>query len=161
MSPSAWIVLGFVAGFIASRIVSRTGLGVVMNILLGIGGAVLSAKGRSCPERNDRCRGAHPLAGVGSRTHLPGAVRADRGRAPPHRAGRPVRPEGRRQPGPAGFGPARRTRGGEYSRTEVQVPELPEDLAMIVKMMGLAPRHPQAAAGNRPQGSKATSSTDP
>ena len=41
MSIIAWIVLGLIAGFIASKIVSGTGEGVVLDVLLGIGGAVV------------------------------------------------------------------------------------------------------------------------
>ena len=40
MSLFAWIILGLVAGFIASKIVNRTGEGFVLDILLGIVGAV-------------------------------------------------------------------------------------------------------------------------
>ncbi len=40
MSLIAWIILGLVAGFIASKIVNRTGEGFVLDILLGIVGAV-------------------------------------------------------------------------------------------------------------------------
>ena len=40
MSFIAWIVLGLIAGFIASRLVKRTGEGVFLDILLGIVGAV-------------------------------------------------------------------------------------------------------------------------
>jgi uncharacterized membrane protein YeaQ/YmgE (transglycosylase-associated protein family) len=36
-----WIVLGLVAGFIASKIVNKRGEGIVMDILLGIVGAVI------------------------------------------------------------------------------------------------------------------------
>jgi uncharacterized membrane protein YeaQ/YmgE (transglycosylase-associated protein family) len=36
-----WIVLGLLAGFIASKIVNKRGEGVVMDILLGIVGAVI------------------------------------------------------------------------------------------------------------------------
>ena len=39
MSILAWIVLGLVAGFIASKIVNRTGSGLVMDLLLGVVGA--------------------------------------------------------------------------------------------------------------------------
>lgn len=39
MSILAWIVLGLVAGFIASKIVNRTGSGIVMDLLLGVVGA--------------------------------------------------------------------------------------------------------------------------
>ena len=41
MSFLAWIVLGLVAGFIGSKIVNKSGEGVIMDILLGIVGAVL------------------------------------------------------------------------------------------------------------------------
>jgi uncharacterized membrane protein YeaQ/YmgE (transglycosylase-associated protein family) len=37
----AWIVLGLIAGFIASKIVNRTGEGIFLDILLGIVGAVI------------------------------------------------------------------------------------------------------------------------
>ena len=41
MSIIAWIVLGLIAGFIASKIVNKTGEGVLLDIILGIVGAVL------------------------------------------------------------------------------------------------------------------------
>jgi uncharacterized membrane protein YeaQ/YmgE (transglycosylase-associated protein family) len=41
MSIIAWIILGLIAGFIASKIVNKTGEGVVMDIILGIIGAVV------------------------------------------------------------------------------------------------------------------------
>jgi uncharacterized membrane protein YeaQ/YmgE (transglycosylase-associated protein family) len=41
MSFLAWIVLGLISGFIASKIVNKTGEGVIMDIVLGILGAVL------------------------------------------------------------------------------------------------------------------------
>jgi len=41
MSFLAWIVLGLISGFIASKIVNKTGEGVVMDIVLGIVGAVV------------------------------------------------------------------------------------------------------------------------
>ena len=41
MSLFAWIVLGLIAGFIASKIVNRTGQGVLLDIVLGVVGAVL------------------------------------------------------------------------------------------------------------------------
>jgi uncharacterized membrane protein YeaQ/YmgE (transglycosylase-associated protein family) len=41
MSVIAWIVLGLIAGFIASKIVNRTGEGVLLDIVLGIVGAVV------------------------------------------------------------------------------------------------------------------------
>ena len=41
MSLLAWIVLGLVSGFIASRLINRTGEGVILDIVLGIVGAVV------------------------------------------------------------------------------------------------------------------------
>lgn len=41
MSIIAWIVLGLIAGFIGSKIVNSTGQGVLMDIVLGIVGAVV------------------------------------------------------------------------------------------------------------------------
>ena len=40
MSFLAWIVLGLVAGFIGSKIVNRRGEGILLDILLGIAGAL-------------------------------------------------------------------------------------------------------------------------
>ena len=40
MSILAWIVLGLLAGFIGSKLVNKTGEGVVLDIILGIVGAV-------------------------------------------------------------------------------------------------------------------------
>ncbi len=40
MSFIAWIILGLVAGFIGSKLVNKTGEGVVLDILLGIVGAI-------------------------------------------------------------------------------------------------------------------------
>ena len=41
MSILAWIVLGLIAGFIASKIYVGTGQGILMDIVLGIIGAVV------------------------------------------------------------------------------------------------------------------------
>jgi uncharacterized membrane protein YeaQ/YmgE (transglycosylase-associated protein family) len=41
MSFLAWIVLGLIAGFIASKIVNKSGEGLIMDIILGIVGAVV------------------------------------------------------------------------------------------------------------------------
>jgi uncharacterized membrane protein YeaQ/YmgE (transglycosylase-associated protein family) len=41
MSFLAWIVLGLLAGFIGSKTVNKQGEGVILDILLGIVGAVL------------------------------------------------------------------------------------------------------------------------
>ena len=41
MSILAWVILGVVAGFIASKIVNRTGEGLIRDLLLGVVGAVV------------------------------------------------------------------------------------------------------------------------
>ena len=41
MSFLAWIVLGLLAGFIGSKIVNKSGEGILVDILLGIVGAVV------------------------------------------------------------------------------------------------------------------------
>jgi uncharacterized membrane protein YeaQ/YmgE (transglycosylase-associated protein family) len=41
MSFLAWIVLGLIAGFIASKIVNKSGEGVLLDIVLGVIGAVV------------------------------------------------------------------------------------------------------------------------
>ena len=41
MSFLAWIVLGLISGFIASKIVNKSGAGTIMDIVLGIVGAVV------------------------------------------------------------------------------------------------------------------------
>lgn len=41
MSFIAWIILGLIAGFIASKIVNRAGEGFLLDIILGIVGAVV------------------------------------------------------------------------------------------------------------------------
>jgi uncharacterized membrane protein YeaQ/YmgE (transglycosylase-associated protein family) len=41
MSYLAWIVLGLIAGFIGSKIVNRSGEGLLLDIVLGIVGAVV------------------------------------------------------------------------------------------------------------------------
>ena len=41
MSILAWIVLGLISGFIASKIVNRSGEGVILDIVLGVVGAVV------------------------------------------------------------------------------------------------------------------------
>ena len=41
MSFIAWIVLGLIAGFIASKLVNKTGEGAVLDIILGIVGALV------------------------------------------------------------------------------------------------------------------------
>ena len=41
MSILAWIILGLISGFIASKVVNKRGEGVVMDIVLGIVGAIV------------------------------------------------------------------------------------------------------------------------
>jgi uncharacterized membrane protein YeaQ/YmgE (transglycosylase-associated protein family) len=41
MSFIAWIILGLISGFIASKIVNKSGDGLIIDILLGIVGAFL------------------------------------------------------------------------------------------------------------------------
>ena len=56
----AWIVVGLIGGFLASKVVNKTGEGMLRDILLGIvggivGGVVFSLFGRS------RCHGLQPM----------------------------------------------------------------------------------------------------
>lgn len=41
MSFIAWIILGLVAGFIGSKLVNHQGEGIMMDIVLGVVGAIL------------------------------------------------------------------------------------------------------------------------
>jgi uncharacterized membrane protein YeaQ/YmgE (transglycosylase-associated protein family) len=41
MSIIGWIILGLIAGFIASKIVNKTGEGIIGDIVLGVIGAVV------------------------------------------------------------------------------------------------------------------------
>jgi uncharacterized membrane protein YeaQ/YmgE (transglycosylase-associated protein family) len=41
MSIIAWIILGLIAGFIASQLVNQRGTGVILDIVLGIIGAIV------------------------------------------------------------------------------------------------------------------------
>ena len=41
MSIIAWIVLGLISGFIASKIMNKSGEGIVLDVVLGIVGAVV------------------------------------------------------------------------------------------------------------------------
>ena len=52
MSLSAWLVVGLIAGFLASKVVNHTGSGIIMDIVLGVigafvGGWIFSAFGQS------------------------------------------------------------------------------------------------------------------
>jgi uncharacterized membrane protein YeaQ/YmgE (transglycosylase-associated protein family) len=41
MTILAWVVVGLIAGFLASRIVNRRGQGILFDLTLGIGGGLL------------------------------------------------------------------------------------------------------------------------
>ena len=41
MSIIAWLVVGLIAGFIASKLVNKSGEGVVLDIVLGVVGALV------------------------------------------------------------------------------------------------------------------------
>ncbi|MDQ6665013.1 MAG: GlsB/YeaQ/YmgE family stress response membrane protein [Acidobacteriota bacterium] len=41
MSIIAWIVLGLIAGFIGSKLVNKSGEGLILDIVLGIVGAIV------------------------------------------------------------------------------------------------------------------------
>ncbi|MDQ6708449.1 MAG: GlsB/YeaQ/YmgE family stress response membrane protein [Acidobacteriota bacterium] len=41
MSIIAWIVLGLIAGFIGSKLVNKSGEGVILDIVLGVVGAIV------------------------------------------------------------------------------------------------------------------------
>jgi len=41
MSIIAWIVLGLISGFIASKLVNRTGEGFLLDVVLGVVGAIV------------------------------------------------------------------------------------------------------------------------
>jgi uncharacterized membrane protein YeaQ/YmgE (transglycosylase-associated protein family) len=41
MGIIAWLVLGLVAGFIASKVINKSGEGLIMDIVLGIVGALV------------------------------------------------------------------------------------------------------------------------
>lgn len=41
MSIISWVILGLIAGFIASKIVNKAGEGIFLDMLLGIAGAVV------------------------------------------------------------------------------------------------------------------------
>ena len=44
MSVIGWIVFGLIAGFIASRLVNRGGEGLILDIVLGVVGAVVGGE---------------------------------------------------------------------------------------------------------------------
>lgn len=54
MSLIAWLVVGLIAGFLASKVVNRTGSGIIMDIVLGVigafvGGFIFNYFGHSAP----------------------------------------------------------------------------------------------------------------
>ncbi len=54
MSFLAWLVVGLIAGFLASKVVNRSGSGIVMDIVLGVvgafvGGFLFNLIGHSAP----------------------------------------------------------------------------------------------------------------
>jgi uncharacterized membrane protein YeaQ/YmgE (transglycosylase-associated protein family) len=54
MSILAWLVVGLIAGFLASKVINKTGSGMVMDIVLGVvgalvGGFVFNMLGHSAP----------------------------------------------------------------------------------------------------------------
>ncbi len=54
MSLLAWLVVGLIAGFLASKVVNHTGSGIIMDIVLGVigafvGGFIFNALGHSSP----------------------------------------------------------------------------------------------------------------
>ena len=54
MSNLAWLVVGLVAGFLASKVINKTGSGLLMDIILGVvgalvGGLIFNLFGHSAP----------------------------------------------------------------------------------------------------------------
>ncbi|MBI1682893.1 GlsB/YeaQ/YmgE family stress response membrane protein [Caulobacter hibisci] len=54
MSILAWLVVGLIAGFLASKVINKTGSGIVVDIVLGVvgalvGGFVFNSLGHSAP----------------------------------------------------------------------------------------------------------------
>lgn len=54
MSILAWLVVGLIAGFLASKVINKTGSGIVLDIVLGVvgalvGGFVFNSLGHSAP----------------------------------------------------------------------------------------------------------------
>ena len=41
MSILAWLVVGLIAGFLASKVINKTGEGMIMDIVLGVVGAIV------------------------------------------------------------------------------------------------------------------------
>jgi len=58
MSIIGWIILGLIAGFIASKIVNKQGGGIVLVIFLGVVGAIAGFPVLPCRRRRRRGRGA-------------------------------------------------------------------------------------------------------
>jgi uncharacterized membrane protein YeaQ/YmgE (transglycosylase-associated protein family) len=54
MSILAWLVVGLIAGFLASKVINKTGSGIVLDIVLGVvgalvGGFIFNSLGHSAP----------------------------------------------------------------------------------------------------------------
>ena len=54
MSILAWLVVGLIAGFLASKVINKTGEGLVLDIVLGVvgalvGGFIFNMLGQSAP----------------------------------------------------------------------------------------------------------------
>ena len=67
MSIIGWIVLGLIAGFVASKIVNKEGEGVILDIVLGIVGAVVggwlfAAFGAAGVTQGQRMKGFDPTS---------------------------------------------------------------------------------------------------
>ena len=56
MSIIGWIVLGLIAGFIGSKIVNKTGEGFILDIVLGIVGALPIPSSSSISETIAKCK---------------------------------------------------------------------------------------------------------
>lgn len=69
MSVLAWIILGLIAGFIASKIVNHRGEGIFLDVILGIIGAVVGGWLFSA-------FGAHGVTGVNLYSVLVAAIGA-------------------------------------------------------------------------------------
>lgn len=61
MSVVAWIILGLISGFIGSKIVNKRGEGILMDIVLGIVGAVV---GGWLFSTFARATHVHPVPGI-------------------------------------------------------------------------------------------------
>ena len=56
MSIIGWLILGLIAGFVASKIVNAQGQGILLDIVLGIVGALVGGLHFRCSRRRGRNR---------------------------------------------------------------------------------------------------------